>query len=505
MPGGFHPFHAGHASLYKAAKDAFPDADVYVAATNDTKKRPFPFSIKEKLAKIAGVEPGKFVQVKSPFKADEITRNYDPNKDVLVFVRSEKDKGEQPKPGGTKKDGSPAYFQPYNSRHLQPFSKHGYIAYLPTVEFGPGIRSASEIREMWPTLSVKEKGKLVAQLYPNVLETRHPAKLLANIVKMIDMGMGAGEEISESVNLNESGLGYRNIEKIVSNFLSKAAPSVAHSEFISHRWVTHLDSHPDHLMEILTKIANQDYTLPSWAKSKEELSEQQQGMTEGVADYKWHGSDTDIEWYDAYKDQPIRVKVKNHSGIGSGISGTFPVIKFKKIDATNAELTIKSRNGEMTARVNLDKPETVVTKKYDRVPAMNFYIGSMPATARQAFNLFQHKNKKSDKQGVTESSTLNKLAYDLNMQDMDRKSLAKMLHTAMQELDPKRKAVIYLRYWKDMDLQEIAKELGITDSRVQQLEADALRKLKRLKNKSLTKDMRDYVSLQESVDYLPEK
>jgi cytidyltransferase-like protein len=197
MPGGFHPFHAGHASLYNSAKQAFPNSDVYVAATNDQKKRPFPFAIKEKLAKIAGVDPGHFVQVKSPFKADEITKNYDPNKDILVFVRSEKDKNEQPKPGGTKKDGSPAYFQPYNSKNLKPFSKHAYIAYLPTVEFGPGIKSASEIREMWPTLSVKEKGKLVAQLYPSVLDKKHPAKLLANIVKMIDMGMGEQEGVAE--------------------------------------------------------------------------------------------------------------------------------------------------------------------------------------------------------------------------------------------------------------------------------------------------------------------
>ena len=189
MPGGFHPYHAGHASLYNSAKKAFPDADVYVAATNDTKTRPFPFSIKEKLARIAGVPAGHFVQVKSPFKADEITSKYNPNKDVLVFVRSEKDKNEQPKPGGTKKDGSPSYFQPYDTTRLQPFSKHAYIAYLPTVEFGPGITSASEIRNMWPNLSVKEKGKLVAQLYPNVLEHKNAAKLLANIVKMLDAGM----------------------------------------------------------------------------------------------------------------------------------------------------------------------------------------------------------------------------------------------------------------------------------------------------------------------------
>ena len=69
MPGGFHPFHAGHYALYKSAVEAFPGADVYVAATNDQKARPFPFAIKEKLAKIAGVAPGHFVQVSSPFKA----------------------------------------------------------------------------------------------------------------------------------------------------------------------------------------------------------------------------------------------------------------------------------------------------------------------------------------------------------------------------------------------------------------------------------------------------
>jgi cytidyltransferase-like protein len=55
MPGGFHPFHAGHLALYQSAKKAFPDAEVYVAATNDQSERPFPFALKEKLAKLAGV------------------------------------------------------------------------------------------------------------------------------------------------------------------------------------------------------------------------------------------------------------------------------------------------------------------------------------------------------------------------------------------------------------------------------------------------------------------
>ena len=75
IPGGFHPYHAGHLALYQSAKKAFPDAEVYVAATNDQSERPFPFALKEKLENLAGVESGHFIQVKSPFQAKEIT-NY---------------------------------------------------------------------------------------------------------------------------------------------------------------------------------------------------------------------------------------------------------------------------------------------------------------------------------------------------------------------------------------------------------------------------------------------
>lgn len=184
MPGGFHPFHAGHMALYNSARRVFPDAEVYVAATNDTSSRPFPFAIKEKLAKLAGVEPGHFVQVKSPFRAEEITAKFDPNQDTLIFVRSEKDEGSQPKPGGVKKDGSPAYLQPLlGAKKLEPFAKHAYMAYLPTVEFGPGMTSATQIRTAWPTLDERRKTALVMSLYP---ATQSNPKLAATVRKMLD-------------------------------------------------------------------------------------------------------------------------------------------------------------------------------------------------------------------------------------------------------------------------------------------------------------------------------
>ena len=189
MPGGFHPFHAGHLALYQAAQEAFPEADVYVAATNDTSNRPFPFAIKEKLARLAGVAPGHFVQVKSPFQAREITSKYNPDDTELIFVRSEKDRGTPPTPGQIKKDGTAGYLQPAQA-DMAPMSQHAYMMYLPTVEFGPGITSATEIRSAWPTLNPRRKTAMVMSLYPR---TKNNPKLAANVVEMLDQAIGTAD------------------------------------------------------------------------------------------------------------------------------------------------------------------------------------------------------------------------------------------------------------------------------------------------------------------------
>lgn len=197
MPGGFHPFHAGHLALYNSARRAFPDAEVYVAATNDTSERPFPFAVKEKLAKLAGVEPGHFVQVKSPFRAEEITSKFNPEKDTLIFVRSNKDANKPPQAGGVKKDGKPAYLQPLlGARRLEPFARHAYMAYLPTVEFSGGMTSATEIRSSWPGLDERRKTALVMSLYP---ATQKNPRLAATVVKLLDTAIGAPVEESHTV------------------------------------------------------------------------------------------------------------------------------------------------------------------------------------------------------------------------------------------------------------------------------------------------------------------
>jgi len=169
MPGGFHPFHPGHKSLYDWAVKTFGQANVYIAATNDTKARPFPFEVKKKLAAMAGVPESNFMQVKSPFNNKEYAELLDADT-ALVFVRSQKDKAVQPLPDQTKKNGDIGYLRTYTGKDLNTSDEMGYMAYGPTIDFdfsGMQIKSASELRAAWPEMSDEDKLKAAKLMYGN--------------------------------------------------------------------------------------------------------------------------------------------------------------------------------------------------------------------------------------------------------------------------------------------------------------------------------------------------
>ena len=211
IPGGFHPFHAGHKALYDAAVAQFPRADVFIAATDDKSNRPFPFKLKKQLAGIAGIPAHRFVQVKSPFQPREITDLYDPETTQLIFVRSDKDSGVSPMPGGFKKDGSASYLQPLKRQKPENMKQHGFMTYLPTVQFGPGMTSATEIRGKWPGMSPEEKEDLIVNLYPmnskpminkavEIFDT-----VLAEEKEQITMPMGSIKKTVEDIRMNSRG------------------------------------------------------------------------------------------------------------------------------------------------------------------------------------------------------------------------------------------------------------------------------------------------------------
>ena len=187
MPGGFHPFHPGHKSLYDWAVKTFGQKNVYVAATNDTAARPFPFDVKKKLASMAGVPESNFIQVKSPFNAMSYQDIVDDNT-ALVFVRSQKDKAEQPLPDQNKKNGEPGYLRTYTGKDLNTADEMGYMAYGPTINFdfsGMQIKSASELRAAWPEMSDEDKLKAAKLMYGNGAPVA---------VKLLDQALGGQQE-----------------------------------------------------------------------------------------------------------------------------------------------------------------------------------------------------------------------------------------------------------------------------------------------------------------------
>jgi hypothetical protein len=192
-PGGFQPFHKGHLSSYIQAKKNFPDADFYVATSADVKQRPIPYEEKKFLATQAGVDPEDFPNliVKSPLNPKEILNNYNPEEDIFILVRSERD----PVPY-TKKDGSLAYYQPFDTLDkAESFGKHGYVFVTKKHDFkinGEDVFSGSQVRNMYQNASDKDRINIIKQLYPN-------SKRQETIKSILDKYLGMNDNLQELV------------------------------------------------------------------------------------------------------------------------------------------------------------------------------------------------------------------------------------------------------------------------------------------------------------------
>jgi len=151
FPGRFQPFHRGHYETYRALEARFPGADVWIATSGVVgPDSPFSFEERRALAVLMGVPASRVQQVKSPYRADEILSNYQSESDTVIFALSKKDEeriGYKPK-----KDGSPAYMQPYSANQvMQPFAQHAYVVLAPIVNFkvnGQTMTGATQIREL---------------------------------------------------------------------------------------------------------------------------------------------------------------------------------------------------------------------------------------------------------------------------------------------------------------------------------------------------------------------
>ena len=137
-PGRFQPMGRHHAQAFRWLQDQFGEENVYIATSNkvDPPKSPLNFEEKKQAMLAHGIPESQIVQVKNPYKAEEILGSYNPETTAVAFMVGQKDMREDPRfRVGEKKRGGPTYFQEFESnvKNLRPFGEHGYLVVAPHI------------------------------------------------------------------------------------------------------------------------------------------------------------------------------------------------------------------------------------------------------------------------------------------------------------------------------------------------------------------------------------
>ncbi len=201
--GRFQPFHYGHYQAYLELCKTFDQENCFIVTgdvpkkMNDPSRYPFRFNEKELIIKtMFGIPDNRIIFDPQPYTPQTLLKKYDPNYDILVIGLSEKDMAESPRfTPGTKKDGSPTYFQMFKSFvDSKPLGEHGYIHVMKEYKvdimanlrnvgmdreqedyainkinelFPGGQISGTNTRNAWLSLGVEDRKYVLMALYGN--------------------------------------------------------------------------------------------------------------------------------------------------------------------------------------------------------------------------------------------------------------------------------------------------------------------------------------------------
>ena len=200
--GRFHPFHHGHAEVFRELASTFGLNNTYITTSGkvDPLKSPFTFAEKVIMMQAAGVPVANIIEEPVPYAPVNLPAklHLDPNTDAMVFGVGQKDMQDDPRFAFKPlKDGSPSYFQPYTGKDLMPFSNqknadgtragHAYIYPVADVQFtinGQKINSASAIRAMYSAADDAGRTAILQELYPQ------GGALVAKIKRIFDAKLG---------------------------------------------------------------------------------------------------------------------------------------------------------------------------------------------------------------------------------------------------------------------------------------------------------------------------
>lgn len=165
-PGRFHPFSLGHKGVYdKLLSDPTID-DVYIvtSAKQNNTDSPFTFADKVSMMTKTGVPASHIIQVKNPYKIDEIINllGLDPKQDRLIYALGSDD--------AQRFNYTPTSpLQLYKPKQkMKPVGKHAYVKIIPQIPYnilGKVVTHASEIRKKYLEGNDNDRMQIIADLY----------------------------------------------------------------------------------------------------------------------------------------------------------------------------------------------------------------------------------------------------------------------------------------------------------------------------------------------------
>ena len=201
-PGRFQPMGAHHAKTFKWLQSKFKDAYVGTSGKVQLPKSPFSFAEKKKIINSHGIS--NVVQVKNPYKAEEILKKYDPETTAAVFMVGKKD---AQRLGGK-------FFRPWKGKAEVGYRDGAYTIIAPHVSMnvpGYGEMSGTAIRNALgdKTLDSKQKTKIFKGIFGHMKNY----KLIVNKL----------EKLNEIV---EGFCKSFNLQKLISESLTTSGDSV---------------------------------------------------------------------------------------------------------------------------------------------------------------------------------------------------------------------------------------------------------------------------------------
>ena len=199
-PGRFQPMGKHHAKTFKWLQSKFKNAYVGTSGKVSLPKSPFSFAEKKKIINSHGIS--NVVQVKNPYKAEEILKKFDPETTAAVFMVGKKDASRL---GGK-------FFRPWKGKAEVGYKDGAYTIIAPHVSLsvsGYGEMSGTTIRTALGDRSLEKSDKI--KLFKGIFGHTKNYNLIVNKLEKLNetidtfcSNINIGKILSESSNFANS-------------------------------------------------------------------------------------------------------------------------------------------------------------------------------------------------------------------------------------------------------------------------------------------------------------